>query len=131
MKRKLIWLIFWAMVGIFGLAIGVTFIPVPTVTITAGGVAALLGAVLLFLTVSTKVKGLLRIFLLLSGASAVGLPIFILLHNLVSLLLDTEEPVFFFMAILVCPIGLLVGVVGTIVLAIKNRQVKQSSQNSH
>ena len=58
-----------------------------------------------------------------------GLPISILLHNAVSRLFNIEEPVFFIMAIFVCPIGFLVGAVGTIVLAIKNKQAKHSSQN--
>ncbi len=96
----------------------------------AMAVFVLLGAALLFLTVKTKVGGILKKFLLLTGASAVGLPVFILLHNVVSGLFNIEEPVFFIMAIFVCPIGFLVRAVGTIVLTIKSKQVKQSSHNN-
>jgi hypothetical protein len=42
-----------------------------------------------------------------------------ILHNAVSALLNTEEPVFFIIAIIVCPIGFLVGAIGSIVLTIK------------
>jgi hypothetical protein len=76
---------------------------------------------LLFLTVKTKVVRPLKIFLLLTGASAVGLIIFGILHNVVSFLFDTEESVFFLMAISVCPVGLLVGAVGTIVINIRSK----------
>ncbi|MFC2003721.1 hypothetical protein ACFLV4_07280 [Chloroflexota bacterium] len=76
---------------------------------------------MLFLTVKTKVGGILKKFLLLTGASAVGMPVSAFLHNVVSALFNIEEPVFFIMAIFVCPIGILVGAVGTIVLAIKSK----------
>ncbi len=82
---------------------------------------------LLVLTAKTKVGGRLKKFLLLTEASFVGLPVFGILHNAVSALLNTEEPVFFFLAIIVCPIGFLVGVVGSIVLAIKNKQARHSN----
>ena len=80
-----------------------------------------LGVTLIVLTVKKKVAGILKKFLLLTGASAVGLPVFAVLHNLVSALFNTEEPVFFILATMVCPIAFLVGIVGTIVLAVKNK----------
>jgi len=141
MKGKLVWSIFWALVGVFVIVVSMIFIPpamrllmpfgfLPAIFLPAIVVFILLGMALLFLTVKTKVGGILKKFLLLTGASAVGLPVFVLLHNVVSGLFNIEEPVFFIMAIFVCPIGFLVGAVGTIVLAIKSKQVKQSSQNS-
>ncbi len=141
MNGKLIWSIFWALVGVFVIVVSMIFIPpavrlwmplgfLPAILLSAMVVFVLLGAALLFLTVKTKVGGILKKFLLLTGASAVGLPVFVLLHNVVSGLFNIDEPVFFIMAIIVCPIGFLVGAVGTIVLAMKNKQVKQSSQNS-
>ena len=59
--------------------------------------------------------------LLLTATSAVGLPVSGLLHNVASglLNLNIEEPAFFIVAIFIYPIGFLVGVVGTVVLAIK------------
>ena len=141
MKGKLVWSVFWALVGVFVIVVSMIFIPpamrllmpfgfLPAIFLPAIVVFVLLGVALLFLTVKTKVGGILKKFLLLTGASAVGLPVFVLLHNVVSGLFNIEEPVFFIMATIVCPIGFLVGAVGTIVLAIKSKQVKQSSQNS-
>ena len=135
MKGKLVWSVFWALVGVFVIVVSMIFIPpatrllmpfgfLPTIFLPAIVVFVLLGAALLVLTVKTKVGGILKKFLLLTGASAVGLPVFVLLHNVVSGLFNIEEPVFFIMAVFVCPIAFLVGVVGSIKLAIRNRQVK-------
>ncbi len=129
MKGKLVWSVFWALVGVFVIVVSMIIIPrplmpawsFPATFFSAIAVFVLLGVALLFLTVKTKVGGILKKFLLLTGASAVGLPVFILLHNLVSGLFNIEEPVFFIMATMVCPIGFLVGAVGTIVLTIKSK----------
>jgi len=137
-KGKLVWSVFWALVGVFAIVVSTIFIPpamrllmpvsvLSAIFLPAIVVFVLLGTALLFLTVKTKVGGILKKFLLLTGASAVGLPVFVLLHNVVSGLFNIEEPVFFIMATIVCPIGFLVGAIGSIVLAIKNKQVKYSS----
>ena len=104
----------------------------PYFMFSAWGVFAVLGVTLLVLTVKTKVAGTLKKFLLLTGASAVGIPVFAVLHNLVYALFITwfgedfwgasgDEPVFFILATIVCPIGFLVGAVGTIVLTTRNK----------
>ena len=135
MKGELIWSVFWALVGVFVIVVSMILIQpamrllMPFGFLSAIVVFVLLGVVLLFLTVKTKVGGILKKFLLLTGASAVGLPVFTLLHNVVSYLFNIEEPVFFIMALFVCPTGFLVGAVGTIVLAIKSKQAKDSSQS--
>jgi len=143
-KRKLSWPIFWALIVVFiVLVINILTPPeafAPTfrrslflwVFFISGGAFFLLGGALIFLTVKEKMAGTLKKFLLLTGASAVGLPVFAALHNLVYALLilwfgedfwgaSGDEPVFFILAVIVCPIGFLVGAVGTIVLAIKNK----------
>lgn len=85
----------------------------------------LLGAMLICLTVKEKVKNPLRRFLLLTGGSAVGFPLCVVLHNLVYALFIVlfgegfwgpggDEPFFFLIAIIICPIAFLVGVVGSI-----------------
>ncbi len=141
MKGKLVWSVFWALVGVFVIVVSMIFIPpagrllmplgfLPAILLPAMVIFVLLGAALLFLTVKTKVGGILKKSLLLTGASAVGLPVFSLLHNVVGGVFNIEEPVFFLIAIFVCPIGFLVGVVGSIVLAIKNKQAKHSSENT-
>ncbi|MBM4402002.1 MAG: hypothetical protein FJ044_02055 [Candidatus Cloacimonetes bacterium] len=74
-----------------------------------------------------KPEGMLKKFLILSGASLAGFVIFVLLHNLISALLsqllkkEIEEPVFFILASLVCPMGIIVGVIGSMVQLLKER----------
>ena len=127
MKGKSIQVIFWVLVAVFVILLGVMFIP-PLARLPSGfnsfaawPVILGLGVALIVLTVKAKVPGKLNKFLLLTGASAVGLPVFAVLHNLVSALFNVEEAVFFTLATIVCPIGFLVGAVGTIILANKNR----------
>jgi len=127
MNMKYIWPMFWSLVGVFVVTISMTFFRLPGAFFTAGGVLTLLGAALLFLTLKRKVEGILKVFLLLTGASAIGMLVFGILHNVVSFLVDTEEPVFFILAVIVCPIGLLVGIVGTILLVLRSKREKQSS----
>ncbi len=152
MKRKLSWPIFWALIVVFIVLATTIFIPraafAPTfrgslflwVFFSAGAVFFLLGAALIFLTVKEKVGGMAKKFLILTGASAVGLPVFVLLHNAIYGLFIHffgagfwdriglgDEPFFFILAIFICPLGFLVGVVGSIVLAIKNKRAKYSS----
>ena len=147
MKGKLSWPIFWALVGVFVVIASVFSIPAFRellmgfiFLIISGVVFLLLGVALIVLTVKEKVGGMAKKFFILTGASAVGLPVFVILHNAIYGLFIHffgadfwdrigmgDEPFFFFMAILVCPIGFLVGAIGSIVLAIKNRRVKYSS----
>jgi hypothetical protein len=134
MKGKLIWSVFWALLVVFVIVVSMLFIPPvnellvgmenPTTMgyvffLSAGVVIIGLGVTLIVLTVKTKVRGMLKKFLLLTEASFMGLFVFGILHNVISALLNTEEPVFFILAIIVCPIGFLVGATGSIVLTIK------------
>jgi hypothetical protein len=140
-KNKSIRGIFWAMVAFFIISIASMFIFVPILGRTdsplrLSAFAALpvffgLGVALLVMTIMKQEPGLLKKFLLLSGASAVGLLTFAVLHNLVTALCikffgfsnDFDEPVFFTLATAVCPLGYLVGTIGTIVIARKNKPV--------
>ena len=97
-----------------------------SVFFSSGGVVFTgLGVTLLVLTAKTKVERRLKKFLLLTEASFVGFPIFALLHNAVSGLLNIEEAVFFTLASVVCPVGFLVGAVGSIVLRIKKSRTEK------
>lgn len=111
--------------------------------IISGVVFTLLGTALIVLTAKEKVRGMLKKFLLLTGASAVGFFIFSLLHNVIYGLFIHwfgvgfwdriglgDEPFFFIMAVIVCPIGFLVGAVGSIVLAIKEFRVAKKLPSS-
>jgi len=145
MKGKLGWLIFWALVATFIATTGIFAVAslFPTVRgdsflwflIISGTLLFLLGVALIALTVKGKVQGTLKRFLILTGASSAGIFISVLLHNAIYGLVyvdvlnrpDLDEFFFFIMAIFVCPLAFLVGVVGSIVLTIKSRQVKYSS----
>jgi len=120
MKEKLIWPIFWALVAVFVVAMGMMFTPLPQsgYAIFAGlGVFFGLGVTLLVMAARAKLKKMLKAFLLLTGASAVGMLTFALLHNLVYALfiyffgegfwggIGGDEPVFFIMAVCVCPLA--------------------------
>jgi len=124
---------FWTLVGTFVLIVSQFFIP-PVRELLRGSllfllpmaVFFLLGIALVVLTLKKKLKGKLKKFLILTGASAAGFFISVLLHNLLyGLGVITEHIaivhypatvlhiVFFLIAIFVCPIGFLVGVVGS------------------
>lgn len=142
MKDKTIRIIFWAMVAVFIVLIVTIFalneltrdIPFGYIMPAALIIFLGLGTALIVLTVKKQVRGKSKAFLLLTGASAVGIPVFAVLHNLVYALLilwfgedfwgaGGDEPVFFIMAVILCPVGFLVGMVGTIVLNFRRKQV--------
>ena len=136
---KLSWALFWALVAVFAIIAIVVFIPPARESIMnfhfliiSGTIFSLLGVALIFWTVKERMDGLLGKFLILTGASAIGIFVSVLLHNAIYGLFIywfgadfwdriglADEPFFFIMAIFVCPMGFLVGVVGSIVLTIK------------
>ncbi len=126
MNGKLSWSIFWALVGVFVVTVSVILIPAFRELLTgslfltiSGAVLFLLGVALIFLTVKEKVGGMLKKFLLMMGISAGAFVVSVILHNAISGWFGVEEPVFFIIAVFLCPLGFLVGAVGSIVLAIK------------
>ncbi len=79
-------------------------------------------------------------FLILLGASLIGFPLFVILHNLfyglgqvaadiivLGTLLEFLHAVFFLVAIMVCPPGVLIGAVGSVVTYCKGRQVSDET----
>ncbi len=143
MKKSLIPLIFWALIGVFIFMIGQFFIP-PIRDLFKGSelflvpfiVFCLLGMVLIFLTIREKIKGLLKLFLLLTGISAAGFFVSVFLHNafyalgiiasqiiVLSSLMEALNVLFFIIAIFACPLGFLAGLVGSIMLLVKKREV--------
>ena len=147
MKGKLSWPIFWALVVVFIVIVSVFVIPAfrdllrgSLLFLSPIVVFFLLGAALIFFTVKEKVGGMPKKFLLLTGASAVGFLLFILLHNAIYGLFihffgadfwnGGDEPFFFIMAVIVCPVGFLVGTVGSIVLAIRRYRMAEKSPSN-
>jgi len=96
----------------------------------------LVGIALVIIAIKRIEKGLLRNFLLTAGASLTGLPVFALIHNLLYGLAiysfgedfwgltGQEEILFFLLATVVCPLGFLVGTIGSTVLALKRQTDK-------
>lgn len=131
--------IFYALIGIFILILAFFFIPFSDELrhslFPYMGVLALifliLGGVLFYLALKSKIKGKLKLFLLMVGGSSAGFLIFVILHNLVYALFillfgqdfwkGGDEPFFFTLAIIVCPIAFLVGSVGSLVLFFKEK----------
>ena len=139
---RLSWAIFWALVGTFIVIASCFFVaaghefargfPFIIFLASSGAVFFLLGVALIFLAVKQKTRGMLKKFLILTGAAATGIPLSIILHNVVygvfiqwfgadfwDKLGLPDEPFFFVMAIFVCPAAFLVGTVGSVVLAMR------------
>ena len=134
--------IFWALVVVFVFILGYFVIPAFRTReffrfVSAFGVIFfLLGIALIFFTIREKIKGLLKKFLILTGASAAGSLVSVFLHNAIYALFIVlfggdfwertglgDEPFFFILALIICPIAFLVGVIGSIVLFIKKKQL--------
>ena len=147
--KKYILPVFWALFGVFvafvivmqvlmgppvrqliNESLGVDF--APSLFFVSGSLFFLLGLALLILTARAKLDKIFKSFLLLTGSSAVGVFVSILLHGVIYglfiLLLGedfwdrtgiADEPFFFIMAIFVCPLAYLVGTVGSIILIIR------------
>jgi len=133
--------IFWALVGNFVLILGQLFIPAigdsfkgSFLFLLPFATFFLLGVILILLTIKTQVKGKLKKFLLLTGFSSSGFFISVLLHNflyglgkitehivLLSYLLEALQVIFFIMAIFICPIGFLAGIVGSLLFINKRK----------
>lgn len=68
--------------------------------------------------ISEKRLKLLKTFLILA---ALSLPVFIIgvfMHNALSALFDVEEPVFFVIAVIIAPLVLAIGLIGSLVLVV-------------
>ncbi len=143
MAKKLILPVFWALFGAFIVitvviqvlmgppvrqwlndSLGVNFVPV--LFLASRAIFFLLGLALIILTAKAEIDRTLKKFLILSGSSAIGVSVGVLLHNLVSGVIGGEEPFFFILAVFVCPVAFLVGAVGSIVLMVRRK--KQGSQ---
>lgn len=61
---------------------------------------------------------MLKTFLLVAGISVAVFILSVFLHNILSGLFDIEEPVFFTIAVIIAPLGLLVGLIGSLVVFI-------------
>jgi len=145
-KESVLTLMFYTLVAVFVSAISIIFIPAfrgfisGTFMIISGVILVILGSVLIGLTLVQKVEGKLKKFLVLTGASAAGFFVFAILHNIfygleqitghiaiLSYSMKALEVIFFLIAIFACPIGFLIGVIGTIIIFNKKRKILQKN----
>jgi len=143
-KKSLLPTIFYALIGVFIVIICMFFVP-PVTEFVQGPflflspfiIFSLLGAFLIFLTVKSKIKGKHRKLLLLTGVSAAGFFVSIVLHNLLYALAIVASHIivlkyifeflhaaFFILAIPVCPLGFLIGAPGSPIHFVKKRKRK-------
>ena len=141
-KENVLRVTFCLLVAVFILAVSIIFIPAfrgfvsGTFMIISGVILVILGSVLIGLTLVQKVEGKLKKFLILTGASAAGFFVFALLHNIfyaleqitnhiiiLNYLMKALEVIFFLIAIFACPIGFLIGLIGTIIMFNKKRKI--------
>ena len=142
MKKSLI-TTFWALIVSFLFIIGQFFIPVVTELFSGSlffllpfVIFSLLGGLLIFLTLKEKIEGKLQKLLILTGASAAGFFVFVLLHNvfyafgvitssiaILRYLMEILHVTFFLIAILVCPLGFLIGAIGSIIILVKRKRL--------
>ena len=70
--------------------------------------------------------GWTRVFLWIAAASAIAFPVGAVLHNAADALLHVEEPVFFLLAVIGAPAGLMIGLAGAAVSALVTRRHRPS-----
>ncbi len=95
----------------------------------------LLGIAIVIFAIKGRYTKISRAFFILTGASAIGMVVGSVLHNLVYALFillfgenfwaGGDEPVFFILAVIVCPIALLAGIIGSIVLIARKKVIKE------
>ncbi len=133
--------VFWVLIAIFVILVAVIFtgmgrfwgpkLPSVIVIIFLAITLLILAAALVVFTVNAKEAKIQKTFFILTGISAVGIPICAVLHNLVYALCikfgwvfwgeGGDEAVFFILAIFVCPALFVIGSLGSIVLLISAR----------
>ncbi len=111
------------MVSIFGLNERLNIRHIPFYVLIAMACAFfVLGVVQTVLSVKIKESKARKLFSILAGTAAAGIPVCAILHNVVYGLFFTgksgDEAVFFILAVLVCPILFAVGTLGSLIYGI-------------
>ena len=79
-----------------------------------------LGVSLVILAILTKISRVLRNFMITAGASALGWPVSLYIHDLIATRYPTEG-VTYVLVFFILPVTFLVGVVGAIAIGIRQR----------
>lgn len=145
-NHKLRWAFFWALTATFIMVVLFLLNPAvrnnivtTPVLILIGTLLLLLGGAIIYLTIEEKLTGLPMIFMLLTGTSASGITICVLLHSAIYGLFIywfgsgfwsgiglSDEPLFFFLGLIFFPVALLAGIIGNIVLLLKKGKQKKA-----
>jgi len=70
-------------------------------------------------SLSERSLAMLKTFLIVAGTALGAFVVSVVLHNVLSGLLGTEEPVFFIIAVLIAPLAFLVGILGSLVFFLR------------
>ena len=118
--------LFWALVAIFIIILGVVLALNLDLPLRDYGkyifpavlsVFLLLSIALLVVAIRERVRKILKVFLILTAASALGIAAGIMLENFLTG--TYGEGIFFVIGVIIAPIGFLVGLIGSIVLFVK------------
>ena len=138
--RRWVISLFWVQVAAFVTLLSSMLVPffralVRPAFLPLMGVYFILGLALLVLSIRTRPPKALRRFLILTGASSAGFAVFSVLHNAFYGLAELAgewpvvkhaagglEVVFFIIAVFVCPMSYIVGVLGCIVVLLRSGQ---------
>ncbi|MDD5622503.1 MAG: hypothetical protein PHQ09_04990 [Actinomycetota bacterium] len=131
--------IFWIIFAVFILLLASMFLarylPFQSfIGLPSYALLSLLGLTLIVLAAKAKLTKTSKVFIILTGSGAAGTGISIVLHNLLFGLFIVlfgegywerigigDEPVFFILATIICPLVLLVGIIGSIVLIARKK----------
>lgn len=120
MIRKTCWVIFTILIGLFAVALS----PIKNLLHLSGDFRSfvpylgVLGALLVVSAMAARIGGLLKSFLILTGASAVGWPVGLYLHDPL-LQFIPNEPFTYILVFYICPVAFIAGAVGTIIIGIR------------
>lgn len=129
--------VFWVTFAVFLIiSAGMYFNFIPFIGFISGLLSMIIlavsGITLIVLAKMAEITRISKVFFILTGASATGMVSGVLFHNLIYAVLIKilgesaraemgDEPVFFILATIVCPLVLLTGVMGIIVLLAKRK----------
>ena len=132
--------IFWIIVALFILAMSGMYLSICLhflgyfISLPIRVVLSFLGIALIVLAAIASFTKISKAFLILTGSAAAGMGLSVILHNLVFGILIKllgegfwertgigDEPVFFILAVFICPVALLVGIIGSIILIARKR----------
>jgi len=143
-RISLLLAVFWALVGVFLFIVSQFFVPAiqnllmgSEIFLIPMIVFFLLGLALVFLAIREEMEKKLKRFFILTGLAAASFFTSVFLHNLfyalnivsgkivgLNYLTNVLSVAFFLIGIFICPLGFLVGLIGSLVLLTKRNQVK-------